>query len=352
METTLTWDNIEDRTYSQGVDRATLYLDDGSAVPWSGIVSIEENAAISLDHTYFEGTKRSSTVKVDSFTGTIEAISFPDEILRLQGDESLSSGIYLSTQHLEPFSMSFRTMIGNAVEGSGASYRIHILLGLLITPQDRAYTTINDSAEVETFKWDINSIPPEIGSYRPTSHIILEEDKIPEPLLESLYSSLYGDGENPPEFSSIDHIIDKILGFTDWQFNDLGDGTFEATPFDPEELVQIDIDAEDVEDDDFELYELLNVSIEPLGEDTYLLLNGYGSNNERDPRTIGGIPANKFNYIVRSEPASDGLSHYIGTAPLGAQEEQSIWRITQIFFGPPPTSLTRLYATWSNREDY
>lgn len=353
MPTTLKWDQIEERVYERGIDRVALYLDDGTAVSWSGVVSITENQNVNASPTYFDGNKVNSITETDSYSASLSAITYPDEVTILEGSERINHGIYLTNQYPQPFSMSYRTGVGDALNGTLSNHKIHIVFGLMLLPQDRERSTINADPEIDIFEWQLSSIPPEVGNYRPTAHIVLDEASMPELLRDELYLALYGDGVNPPAFTSVEDLIDQILQYSFWQIDDNGDKTFSATPFDPDDLVEVDPGA-DPEDDDYKLYEMHNVEIEWIDDDTYLLLNGYGVSTSCNPRVIGGYdqPSGDGDcwHLVRSALASDELSHYIGTAPLNSQETQPVWRVTKIIFGPPVTMVVTKNVRWTERE--
>lgn len=357
MATTLTWDSIEERKYERGVDRVVIYFDNGyetEAIPWSGVVSISENQNVNTNAVYFEGNKVNTIVETDAYSANISALTYPEVVPLLEGNERLNHGIYLTNQFLRSFSMSYRTGIGSAKDGPLSDYRIHIVFGLVIVPQNNIHNTVNADPEVDPFEWEISSIPPGVGNYRPTSHIVLEWSKVPDILKTPLHDALYGDGTNPPEFSSVEDIIDQILSYSFWQFTDNEDGTFDATPFNEDDLTKM-WDDEEFPDEEFGLYQLDNVEVEDLGDGKYLLLDGYGTTTECQPRTIGSIgetpgEAESCYHLVRSSLASDEMSHYIGTAPLGSQEIQPVWRVTQILFGPPVTIIVRTNIRWTERE--
>lgn len=353
MSTTLVWDKIEERTYNRGVDRVVIYLDDGTAVPWSGVVSINENQNVSTSPTYFEGSKVNSIIETDSYSANLTAITYPEEVTLLEGGEQLNYGIYLTNQYPRPFSMTYRTGVGSALGGALSDYKIHIVFGLMLMPQNVVHNTINADPEIDPFEWELVSIPPEVGNYRPTAHIVLEDSKIPDILKEDLYNALYGDGTNPPEFSSVEDLIEQILAYTFWQFIDNGDGTFDASPFDSNDLVKL-WDTEEFPDEEFGLYELQNVDVEEIGENTFLLINGYGSQLGCSPRTVGAVGGPESSgdcwHLVRSALAGDETAHYIGTAPLGSLEIQPVWRVTKIMFGPPVTIVVNTNVRWTERE--
>ena len=353
MLTTLKWDALQDRTYERGVDRVVLYLDDGEAVTWSGVVAINERKTNSSEAVYFDGNKLNAVTQTDSYAGTIQAITYPEVVSILEGSEEINHGIYLTNQHPRPFNMSYRTGVGSALGGAFANSKIHIVLGLLLMPSDKASTTMNEDPSASTFDWELVAIPPSVGNYRPTSHIILDEAAMPNTFRDELYLALYGDGTNPPEFDNIEELVQTILSYSFWKIDDNGDKTFDATPFNDEDLTQIN-PAALAGAVDYELYQLDNVDLEKIDDDTYLIVNGYGTSNACTPRVVGSIGIGGSNggcyHMVRSAIASDALSHYIGTAPLLSQETQPVWKVTEIYFGPPSSITIKKNIRWTERE--
>ena len=55
--TVLVWDKAGERRYETGIDRGVLYLTDGSAVVWNGLVSIVESRDRSVQSDYLDGIK-------------------------------------------------------------------------------------------------------------------------------------------------------------------------------------------------------------------------------------------------------------------------------------------------------
>lgn len=358
MSLTLNWDVVGERYFERGVDRVVIYLNDGEAIPWCGVVSISEDSVVSTSATYFEGNKVSSIVETDSFSASINAITFPEIVSKLEGSEEINRGLYLTNQHPRTFNMSYRTGIGDDLNGAQSSAKIHILFDVMLVPSAREYVTINAESDVMTFEWQIVSIPPEVGNYRPTAHVILDERSLPNAIRDQLYISLYGDGINPPGFNSAEDLIQQILTYSSWQYimepNEYG--IFVAIPYDDSSLIEID-DQATFDDIDYELYELQNVEIEWLDDahETLVLIDGYGITTNCDPRSVGSIiqtvdDSNGCYHLVRSAIGSDETSHYIGTAPLGSQEIHPVWKITKIIFGPPVTIQIRKNIPWTERE--
>ena len=55
--TALVWDQVGERLYETGVDRGVLYLPGGSAVPWNGLISINEMVSREVKPYYIDGIK-------------------------------------------------------------------------------------------------------------------------------------------------------------------------------------------------------------------------------------------------------------------------------------------------------
>lgn len=53
----LEWDKVGERTYQAGLDRGVLYLNDGTVVPWNGLISVEESSDAELKSFYLDGVK-------------------------------------------------------------------------------------------------------------------------------------------------------------------------------------------------------------------------------------------------------------------------------------------------------
>lgn len=229
----LVWDNTEDRRFETGIDRGVLYLDDGAvALPWNGLTSISEKFSETVRETYFfDGMKYFNVVEEGDFNGSIQAFTFPDQFMECDGSVFYLPGFSVKNQNAKPFSMTYRTLIGNADDGTDHGYKIHILYNLTAVPSGITNETLGDSPEPIEFEWDVVARPEPILNYRPTSHVIIDSTLMNDDILQYIEGLLYGDEGTEPSLPSLNFLVDLILYFASSLIviEDNGDGTWSAT---------------------------------------------------------------------------------------------------------------------------
>lgn len=234
----LEWDKIGSRVYETGLDRGVLYLDDGSAVPWNGLTSVVEKYDKEITVVYYDGMVISNLIMPGDFSATMKAFTYPDEFIEMEGIGRLSSGLFVGDQEPKTFSLSYRTQIGNDVDGNAAGYKIHILYNVTAIPNDKTYGTETDSLSPSEFEWTITAVPEDIPGIRPTAHIIIDTREFDSSLLAEIETMLYGD-EDAFTFASIIPMSDLLSFIFDWYITnpppphlitivDNGDGTWVA----------------------------------------------------------------------------------------------------------------------------
>lgn len=224
----LVWDKVGDRFYETGLDRGVLYLSNGSAVPWNGLIEVVEKLDKESSPIYYDGLKISDHVSLGDFSATMKAITYPDEFLELEGYGFLRQGMFVGNQSPQTFSLSYRTRVGNDVEGDSLGYKIHILYNLTAIPNDKTYGTISDSQNIIEFEWDIVSVPVDVPGFRPTAHIIINSIDLESQLLTFIEEMLYGTETNDPNLISISDLISYMYTWARMEIVDNGDGTWTA----------------------------------------------------------------------------------------------------------------------------
>jgi hypothetical protein len=228
--TKITWDQQKDRTFETGVDRAVLYFPDGGGVPWNGLISVDQNTTRSTEALYFDGVKFNDLVIGGDFEGTLRAFTYPEEFLEFEGTLEEQSGVYVTGQNPTFFNLSYRTKVGDGIEGYELGYKIHLFWNLTAIPSTKTYTTmsLDDTAPME-FEWALSSVPEYITKYKPTSHIVLDSRKLDPWLLEDLESFLYGNETDDPTLPSLQGLANFIRKWDRIIITDNGDGTWTAT---------------------------------------------------------------------------------------------------------------------------
>lgn len=224
----LVWDQVGDRLFETGISKGVLYADDGHGVAWNGLTSIEDSIDSEVEPIYFDGTKINDIVTIGDFSATLRAFTYPNEFLPYEGTIEDQTGFYILNQPQSRFSLSYRTEIGDDIEGISSGYKIHILYNLTAIPAQRQYQTLSLDVEPLEFEWSITSVPDEIDRYRPTSHIIFNSREIDPNLLQDIEDILYGDEDSDPYLPPLQGFATFIRKWDRLIITDLGNGIWTA----------------------------------------------------------------------------------------------------------------------------
>jgi hypothetical protein len=220
--TALAWDQVGERLYETGVDKAVLFLPDGSGVynqgfAWSGMVSVTESpSGAESNPQYADNIKYLNLLSLETFGGTIEAFTYPDEFQQCDGTATPQPGIAVGQQTRKTFGLCYRTRLGNDLEGVDHAYKLHIVYGALASPSERQYTTINDSPEAISFSWDFTTYPVQVGTvdsvvYKPTASLAIDSSKVDPTALAALEALLYGTVGSDPSLPPPADVITMLL---------------------------------------------------------------------------------------------------------------------------------------------
>jgi hypothetical protein len=194
----LTWDQLGERLYETGVDHGVLYIPDETGayitgVAWNGLTSVSETpTGAEPNAQYADNVKYLNLYSAEEFGATIEAFTYPDEFAPFDGLAVPSVGVVVGQQPRKTFGLSYRTKIGNDIDGDDHGYKIHMIYGATASPSEKAYNTINDSPEAITFSWDVATVPMAVTGLRPTSLIVVDSTKVQAGDLTALETLLYG----------------------------------------------------------------------------------------------------------------------------------------------------------------
>lgn len=197
MSALLVWDGIGERTYETGVDHGVLYpAVDGmypKGVVWNGLTAVTESPSGGEDSAlYADNIKYLNLKSAEEFGASIECYTYPDEWMACDGSAELANGVVLGGQKRQNFGLSYRTKIGNDVDGEDHGYKLHLIYNCSATPSERAYNTVNDSPEAITFSYEISTTPITMENFKPVSCITIDSTKADKAKLASLEEILYG----------------------------------------------------------------------------------------------------------------------------------------------------------------
>lgn len=215
----ITWDETGKRFYETGVDHGVLYpiSGDGKYTPgvaWNGLTALTETPeGAEIEDLYADNIKYLSLLSAESFGGTIEAYTYPDEFMECDGSKELSAGVVAYQQTRKTFGLCYRTVLGNDVDGNDKGYKLHLIYGCKASVSERAYSTINDSPEAITFSWEFKSTPVTVSKagFKPTSCIVIDSTKVAKEKMTLLENKLYGGTSTEPELPLPDEVL-SIIG--------------------------------------------------------------------------------------------------------------------------------------------
>jgi hypothetical protein len=209
----LTWDEVGERLYEVGVDHGVLYIPNASGVydkgfAWNGLTTVTESpTGAEASPQYADNIKYLNLYSAEEFGGTIEAFTYPEEFAQCDGTAVPAPGVAVGQQTRKMFGLSYRTRVGNDLEGTDFGYKLHLLYGLTAAPSEKAYATINDSPEAIAFSWEVTSIPAPATGLKPTSLIVLDSTTVDATDLTALETILYGAAATEPKLPTPDEVL-------------------------------------------------------------------------------------------------------------------------------------------------
>lgn len=195
----LEWDKTGERYFETGVDHGVLYIPDNfgayvDGVAWNGLTSVSETpSGAEANAQYADNIKYLNLFSAEEFGATLEAFTYPDEWAQFDGLAVPTPGVVIGQQSRKTFGLSYRSRIGNDLEGDDFGYKLHLIYGAQASPSEKAYNTVNDSPEAITFSWEITTTPVAVTGYRPTSILTIDSTKVNPADLADLEQILYGD---------------------------------------------------------------------------------------------------------------------------------------------------------------
>lgn len=195
----LEWSRNGEKLFETGVDRGVLYPQAGPGVAWVGLIAVNENVSGGdVESHYYDGVKYLDVVASEDFEATIEAFSAPREFAACDGTKQLSPGLFATQQPRKPFGFSYRTLIGNDLEGVEFGYKLHLVYNCMASPAARSSQTLAGVPNLSTRSWTVNTVPPEASTFKPTAHFVIDSTLVDPFMLANLESYLYGrDGLDP-----------------------------------------------------------------------------------------------------------------------------------------------------------
>lgn len=214
MPKKLEWDADGSRFYEKGVNHGVLYPwdptannnkgDYGTGVAWNGLTGVTESPdGAEPTDLWADNIKYASMRSAETFGGTIEAYTFPDEFYECDGSVSPVAGMQMGQQARKSFGLCYRTEVGND-QNDSLGYKLHLIYGCKASPSEKAYETVNDSPDAITMSWEFDSTPAKVtiagfNNLKPVSSVTIDSteftDNDAKARLAALENVLYGSTE-------------------------------------------------------------------------------------------------------------------------------------------------------------
>ena len=218
----LVWDKTGEKFFETGVKNGVLYpiSSEGTypkGVVWNGLTGVTESpSGAESNPLYADDIKYLNLISAEEFGATIEAYTYPEEFAECDGSAELAPGVMIGQQARKTFGMSYKTTIGNDVDGNAHGYKLHLIYGALASPSEKAYATINDSPEAITFSWEVATTPVAVEGFSPTSCITIDSTKADKTKLAALEAALYGT-DDKEAYLPLPNEVASIMGTTEAQ---------------------------------------------------------------------------------------------------------------------------------------
>lgn len=211
----LTWDALGERKYEIGVDHGVFYPFEGGiytgGIAWNGLTGVDDNnGGRDASPLYSGGVKVGSEYTSEEYSGSIKCYTFPDEFEEYLGEREITPGIFARQQDRGQFAFCYRSKVGNDTEGTDHGYRIHMIYNMRVTDFSRAYSTVNESMDIQETNISFETFPQEIDDdeFDPASEIVIDSTLLDPDVLNTLEEIIYGTDDADPRLPFPDEIIE------------------------------------------------------------------------------------------------------------------------------------------------
>ena len=212
----IVWDETGEHFFETGIKNGVLYPQDSmgkypKGVAWNGLTSVTESpGGADPSDIYADDDKYLTLRAKETFGGTIEAYTSPDEFGVCDGTAELAPGVYIGQQARKAFGLCYRTAVGNDVDGTDHGYKLHLVYGATASPAQKAYSTINESPEAMTLSWEFTTTPVKVTGHKPTALLVIDSRNVDPGVMAKIEKVLYGDESKEASLPSPDEVLALI----------------------------------------------------------------------------------------------------------------------------------------------
>ena len=210
----LDWDLDGERLYEIGTDRGVVYpFNEDTKVyetgyAWNGLTEVDESpSGGEVNSVYANNGKYLNNRSDAEFSGTINAYTYPEEFELCDGTAVFgNTGVKVHQQKRKKFAFSYRSRIGNDIEGEDYGYKIHLFYNCMASPSSKSMETVNSDPNAATFSWELTTTPIEIDGMKRSAHIIIDSRAMEGYRLQMLEDMLYGTEFSEPKMPTIEEL--------------------------------------------------------------------------------------------------------------------------------------------------
>lgn len=216
--TKIAWDAPGTRLYETGLDRGVLYIPNASGAyvngyAWNGLTKVTEKpTGATTNPVYADNTKYLNLISLEEFTADIAAYTYPDQFAQCDGTQEPEPGVSINQQDRVSFGLSYRTQVGDDLEGTKKGYKIHLVWGALAAPSQKAYASVNATPAAIEFSWSITTVPVNVTGYKPTATMTIDSTRVSSTALTTLENFLYGTSSTDPSLPTPDAVLAIFAG--------------------------------------------------------------------------------------------------------------------------------------------
>lgn len=188
-----------DQIYTRGVSNVVLYpraVDSTYplGVVWRGITAINQTpSGAEPTDLYADDEKYATLMSAEKLALTIEAYASPSEFDVCDGTATLVAGVRTSQQSRQVFGLAYKTKLGSEEAGEDLGYMWNLVYGCLASPTESPNSTVNDSPEVQSLSWEVNTTKIAMpGDLRPSARLEFDSRDLSAPALAALEEALLG----------------------------------------------------------------------------------------------------------------------------------------------------------------
>jgi len=210
------WDLDSERLYEVGTDRGVVYPFNeytkvyGTGYAWNGLTGVDESPSGGEANSIYANNGKYLNNRSDvEFSGTINAYTYPEEFELCDGTAVFgNTGVKVHQQKRKKFAFSYRSRIGNDIEGEDYGYKIHLFYNCMASPSSKSMETVNNDPNAATFSWELSTTPIEIDGAKRSAHIIIDSRSAFPASIKMLEDMLYGTDDTEPRMPTIDELRD------------------------------------------------------------------------------------------------------------------------------------------------